>query len=289
MGEKKRDIFPDSLFPLPFVKRGGAELMEKTIHYCWFGGGELTETAKRSIGSWERYAPGFTIKRWDESCVDVNAAAWTRAAYRAQKWAFVSDYVRFKVLYEHGGIYMDVGTELIKSIEPLLTHVPFTAIEQLTLTATTGLIVAVEPHDALIGKIIDYYQSIEFKPDPEFLRTNTVNEIFTRQLEERGFRRVDEEQRVDDWLILESKAFNPIYGFGGYHIKKETYSIHHSSGSWVEPKFKVKRKFIEKWAPFIGRRSAQILGRVAGELTVDGVVAGTRNLLNVATKRTRKR
>lgn len=263
--------------------------MEKTIHYCWFGGGELSETAKRSIESWERFAPGFTIKRWDESCVDVNAAAWTRAAYRAKKWAFVSDYVRFKVLYEHGGIYMDVGTELIKSIEPLLSYVPFSAIEELTLTATTGLIVAVESHDELIGKVIERYDSMEFEPNPEFLRANTVNEVFTRQLEKKGFQRIDKEQKVGDWLILNSKAFNPKYGFGGYHIKKETYSIHHFSGSWVEPKFKVKRRFIEKWAPFIGRRFAQILGRIAGELTMDGVVSGTRNLLRVAAKRDRKR
>lgn len=36
-----------------------------------------------------------------------------------KKWAFVSDYARLKIVYEQGGIYMDVDVELIKPLDEL--------------------------------------------------------------------------------------------------------------------------------------------------------------------------
>ena len=41
---------------------------------------------------------------------------YTKEAYEAKKWAFVSDYVRFRVLYNYGGLYFDTDVEVIKNI-----------------------------------------------------------------------------------------------------------------------------------------------------------------------------
>ena len=135
-------------------------MMEKVIHYCWFGGKPLSDTAKKSLASWERFAPGFELRQWNEDNFDFETCAWSRDAYAAKMWAFVADYARFKVLHEYGGVYMDVGSELIRDITPLLGSVPFTAIEESSLTATTGLIVAVEPHDPIIGACVARYESM---------------------------------------------------------------------------------------------------------------------------------
>ena len=88
----------------------------KIIHYCWFGGGPISEQAERSLESWRRFAPDYEIRRWDESNFDIDECSFAKGAHSAGKWAFVSDYARFKVLYEHGGIYMDVGSELVLSL-----------------------------------------------------------------------------------------------------------------------------------------------------------------------------
>ena len=221
--------------------------MRKVIHYCWFGGKPLSDTAEKSLASWKRFAPGF-----------------------------VADYARFKVLHEYGGIYMDVGSELIRDITPLLGSVPFTAIEESSLTATTGLIVAVEPHDPIIGACVARYESMQFSIDPVFLDKTTVNEVFTAELETIGFRREDKEQSFGGWRVMDSRAFNPVYGFGGYHIKPCTYSIHRSSGSWVE------------CSPFIGRRPAQILGRVLMEVSDGGLIEGSKRILGVAREKVAK-
>lgn len=262
--------------------------MDKVIHYCWFGGKPLTDTAKTSIESWKKYAPGYEIREWNEANCDFGSCKWARDAYSVGMWAFVADYVRFKVLYEHGGIYMDVGSELIRNIEPLMENVPFTAFEEQSLTATTGLIVAVEPHDPIIGACVERYELMDFRNDPDFLSATTVNEVFTAELEKIGFRRVDEDQRFGGWLVLNSSAFNPVYGLGGYHVKPGTYSIHRSSGSWVEPKYRIKRTVVRKCSPFIGRRLSQIIGRVLMEVSDGGPVNGFKRILGVIQEKVSK-
>lgn len=243
----------------------------KIIHYCWFGHGEIPKAAKCTLASWERYAPGFEIRRCDENAFDIHSCEWTDKAYQAKKYAFVSDYVRFRLLYEYGGIYMDLGSELIKDISELVkASSPFSAIEESSKTIAAGLITAAPPHDPAIAAVIARYEALSFCDTSEFLAKHTVNAMFTSELEKLGFVREDREQKVGQWTLLSSSAFNPVYGFGGYHIKKDTYSIHRSTGSWMGKKYQVKKKVVNRLAPIIGRRAAQVLGRIVGEVKENG-------------------
>ena len=75
-------------------------MIPKTIHYCWFGNNPLPEDAKKYIKSWKKYCPNFDIIEWNESNFDVNCCKYVTEAYKAEKWAFVSDYARFYILYK---------------------------------------------------------------------------------------------------------------------------------------------------------------------------------------------
>lgn len=243
----------------------------------------MSSTAKEVLISWERFAPGFEIRRCDEGVFDVNFCEWTRKAYAAKKYAFVSDYARFRMLYDFGGVYMDLGSELIKDITPLVEACsPFSAIEELSKTATTGLIAATPPFNPIVASILARYEIMDFYDNPEFLKANTVNEMLTGELEKYGFTREDRLQKAGGWTLLPSHCFNPVYGFGGYHIKKDTYSVHHYSGSWTEPELRIKRKVEEAISPFTGRRLAQITGRVIGEIKTKGLRDGASRLVLVA-------
>ena len=267
----------------------GNERTPKTIYYCWFGRGKLSATAEKCLASWERYAPGYRIVRCDESVFDVESHPWTKAAYEAGKYAYVADYVRFWAIYNFGGVYMDLGSELVRDIAPLCeTCSPFSAIEELSRTATTGLIVAAPRHNPVIGDALAAYDSLRFSDNPDFLQAHTVNEIFTGALEERGFVRKDAMQKVGEWTLLPSSAFNPVYGLGGYHVKKDTYSVHHYSGSWVEQKYRIKRDVVRKCSPFLGRRLSQILGRILMELSDGGPVEGAKRILGVVREKVTK-
>jgi hypothetical protein len=84
-------------------------MIPKTIHYCWFGGPE-TEMVRDCVESWRRSMPDYEIKRWSQDNFDVSRNAHARGWYRNRLYSFVADYARTKVLYEHGGIYLDSDT-----------------------------------------------------------------------------------------------------------------------------------------------------------------------------------
>lgn len=258
------------------------------IHYCWFGHKELSPIAQRSLRSWHRFVPDFEIRRWDESNAPLEDCSFIHDAYLAGKWAFVSDYVRFWALYQYGGIYMDVGSELVKDITPLIRKAPFSAIEAVSLTATPGLIICCLPQDPVVHEALRVYTDLPFINTRDYLMAHTVNEVFTSVLERYGYHRQDNCQKIAGWTILSSDYFDPFYGFGGYHLTKHTYSIHHSSASWLDPVQQTKRKIQMRVTPFIGHRLGEITGRVVGELAHNGL-QGVRNLYDVSLEVIRRR
>ena len=100
------------------------------IHYCWFGGNPLPEDAQKCIASWKKYLPGYEIKEWNESNFDVNCCPYVREAYQAKKYAFVSDYARFEVLYREGGLYFDTDVEVIRNMDHIVAAGNFMAFEK---------------------------------------------------------------------------------------------------------------------------------------------------------------
>ena len=92
-------------------------MIPKVIHYCWFGRNEKSDLIKRCIESWQKYCPEYQIIEWNENNFDVNTCEYTREAYLARKWAFVSDYARLKIIFENGGIYLDTDVELKQGLD----------------------------------------------------------------------------------------------------------------------------------------------------------------------------
>lgn len=143
----------------------------RIIHYCWFGGNPMGEKELGCIESWKKILPGYEIVRWDESNFDVRACNYVSEAYNAKMWAFVSDYARFKILYEYGGLYFDTDVELIKPIDDILEAGPFMGFEtdcvddaSLTVsgglgpTVNPGLGLATNPKTDLYHTILAHYE-----------------------------------------------------------------------------------------------------------------------------------
>ena len=94
-------------------------MIPKVIHYCWFGGTPLPEQAKKCIQSWRKFCPEYEIREWNETNFDVNSCPYTQEAYREKRYAFVSDFARFWILYKEGGVYFDTDVEVIAPIEAM--------------------------------------------------------------------------------------------------------------------------------------------------------------------------
>lgn len=74
-------------------------MIPKIIHYCCFGGNPLPPLAIEYVASWKKFLPDYEIKEWNKSNFDVNIIPYTKEAYSTKKYAFVSDYARFWILY----------------------------------------------------------------------------------------------------------------------------------------------------------------------------------------------
>ena len=205
----------------------------KKIHYCWFGRGKLPRLAEKCIKSWEKYCPDFEIICWNEDNFDLNQNRYVREAYEAGKWAFVSDYVRLKVIYEYGGIYLDTDVELIKSLEPLLGGKGYMGFDEKGIVAT-GLGFAAEPGSEIIAEMLKEYDNIPFVlPDGTYDMTPCPDRN-TDALKRLGMDIKNTKQTFMGMSFLPCEYLCPMdYYTGKIKKTKNTYSIHHYCASWT--------------------------------------------------------
>ena len=115
-------------------------MIPKVIHYCWFGRNPLPPLAIKCIESWKKFLPDYEIKGWNEDNFDVNIIPYTQEAYQAKKYAFVSDYARFWILYKYGGIYFDTDVEVIRPLDDIIARGPFMIILYIRWGTIFGLL-----------------------------------------------------------------------------------------------------------------------------------------------------
>ncbi|NRB59416.1 MAG: glycosyl transferase [Winogradskyella sp.] len=104
-------------------------MIPKIIHYCWFGGKPKSEIALKCIESWQKYAPDFEIKEWNEDNTKQFHNKFYKDAYRKKRYAFVADVIRVSVLNKYGGIYMDLDMLLLKPLDHILAYKFFSGYE----------------------------------------------------------------------------------------------------------------------------------------------------------------
>ena len=212
-------------------------MIPKIIHYCWFGGKPLPKIAEKCIASWKKYLPGYEIKRWDESNFDVNAIPYTREAYAACKFAFVSDYARFWILYHYGGVYFDTDVEVIRPIDDIINRGGFLGVESNRngiYTVNPGLGFAATQGTAVIGEMMNLYSTFHFTNTDGASDLKNIVEITTDYLSSKGLQNTDEIQDCCGFTIYPKDYFCPIdYDTRELKITENTRTIHHYAESWV--------------------------------------------------------
>ena len=215
-------------------------MIPKIIHYCWFGRNPLPPLALECIASWKKYLPDYEIKEWNEDNFDVNIIPYTAEAYKAKKYAFVSDYARFWILYRYGGLYFDTDVEVIKPIDDIVARGPFMGIE-VPATGTTapavapGLGLGVTSSLGLYKEILDYYAPLHFLNEDGTFNQVTVVRYVTKVLEKHGLQPTNELQEVSGIWIYPRDFFNPLDDFTGrLNITDNTRAIHWYMRSWSD-------------------------------------------------------
>ena len=248
-------------------------MIPRIIHYCWFGKKKIPKEFLSYIEGWKKLCPDFEIKKWTEDNFDFCKSRYAREAYRAQKWAFVSDYARFRILYDYGGIYLDTDVELLKSLEGILKECEeddirgFMGIERPeTGDVAPGLISAAEPHNPVIRDLLLGYKGRRFNLENGQQDMTTVVEYTTDYMKARGFNGRDELWDNDGFRVYPSKYFNPLdMNTGKVAITDDTYSIHHYASSWVDGYSKFRGKVYKVIRKHLGEKRAEGFRKIVGK------------------------
>lgn len=210
--------------------------MVKILHYFWFGGNPLPAKTLKCIESWKKFLPDFEIRRWDESNFDVNANLYIRQAYAAGKWAFVSDYARFKILEEYGGLYFDTDVEVIRPLDELLELDAFAGFETERFIAPGLVLWSKEPRHPIITAMRELYDSIPFLDENGERIKKNVCGLFTELLTPYGFVPNGQKQVCGGMTLFPRDYFNPFDDATGVlHKTENTYTIHWYDKSWMSP------------------------------------------------------
>ena len=225
----------------------------KIIHYCWFGGNPLPELAKKCIASWRKFFPDYEIKEWNENNFDIDQVVYTAEAYRLKRYAYVSDFVRFWVLYHYGGIYFDTDVEVIRPMDDIIARGSFAGFECQKGSLqdnphgdmAAGLGMGAAPGHPFFAQMLNHYNHIHY------VKWNGKGSgIVVRQTE----RFLDYEHketlhdgivRVSGLLIYPEDYFCPLnYFTQEMRVTENTRSIHHYMTSWKQPISRWKKLYL---------------------------------------------
>ncbi len=238
-------------------------MIPKTIHYCWFGHNPLPISSQRCIASWRQFFPDYEIKEWNESNFDVNMIPYAREAYEAKKYAFVSDYARFWILYNQGGLYFDTDVEVIKPIDDIINRGPFMGIEvpaerDNPPMVAPGLGLGVNQGHPLYKLLLEKYELLSFRNADGSLNQKTIVHHTTETLIQQGLQVTNEIQIVAGIWIYPIDYFNPLDSLTGkLHLTDNTRSIHWYMNSWSNT------SILYRW---LSKMSHRILGKTISRL-----------------------
>ena len=203
----------------------------KIIHYCWFGKNEMPLKEKECVAGWKKFYPDYEFKIWNEDNFDYNKCIYARQAYERGYYAFVSDYVRAKVLYEYGGIYLDTDVKIIKKL-PNVPEKGFLGFERRKFIGTA--VMAAEPESELIAELLDYYEQHEFVQQKGYIDSIANVSILTDICRRKGLIPDGRKQKIEGFEIFSRELFYPKkLNENTFETTGETCAIHMCSNSWM--------------------------------------------------------
>lgn len=220
-------------------------MIPKIIHYCWFGRNPLPRSAVKCINSWKKFFPEYEIKEWNEDNFDVNVIPYTAQAYSAKKYAFVSDYARFWILYHYGGVYFDTDVKVLKTMDDILNRGSFMGREagsriimdggRCALAVAPGLGMGMVPHHKILKELLDTYSGLRFLLEDGKMNIKTIVSYTTDVLVRHGLTaNNDEIEEVDGIFIYPPDYLCPMDHTRGclVTLTDRTVSIHLYDSSW---------------------------------------------------------
>ena len=212
---------------------GDIEMIPRKIHYFWVGKNPIPNHLMENVKRWRLLCPDYEIVLWNEENLNLEECRYAFQAYQRGKYGFVPDYFRLKVIYEHGGIYLDTDVELIKPLDSLLSLGGFAGFEDSDHVAF-GLGFGARKGLPVLKEMYEEYLNVNFVDDRGELNLKSSPAYQTEVLKKYGLVADGHMQQVAGMTIFPMNYLaGQSYRTGLNYIDNHTISVHHYEAGWL--------------------------------------------------------
>ena len=150
-------------------------------------------------------------------------------------WAYVSDYMRVKTVYNHGGIYFDTDVTVYKDFTPLLEK-DFFVGQSFSNIPDPSVFGAIK-HHIVLEKMLEFYDNDIFK-SPNYVITHILKNAL-QQINPKTLFDKTNTVEFNNIVIYPQDYFQPFYyieQFDRSCITKNTFTVHWQTNSWMSKK-----------------------------------------------------
>lgn len=236
-------------------------MIPKTIHYCWFGG-EKPDKVKRCIDSWHHVLTDYEIIEWNQDNFDVSKWKYTQEAFRAKKYAFVSDVARVDALFRYGGIYLDTDVMVYKKFDSILEEKCVFGFEEELYVATSFM--ACEIGHPVMQQFMQLYDKLELYDENGNINTVTNVTKLTKILLKKGLQQKDEIQHLENGIVVYPQEYFSPYDYCNciHHNTKNTICEHLFFVSWMPCSTRIKKDMKRIIGPVFGKEKMNQLRKL---------------------------
>lgn len=228
-------------------------MIPKRIFYVWGFNEPQNAGVKFCINSWKQNLSDYEIIEINESSIEyfnfkeeLKNNEWFKCVYDRKMFAFVADYIRIKVLYENGGIYLDTDVSVVKDFGKILNEPMFVGIQDSSKDGHDDIVepavMGAQKGNEFLKEILSFYDR-NSEINVWNSKLSIMPEIFKNKLEKiygKQFYPIKSKQEIikyKDITIYPEKYFIPFrcsQRFDTKCIDKDTYTIHWFGGSWTQ-------------------------------------------------------
>ena len=210
-------------------------MIPKKIHYVWVGRNPKSTLIQECIETWKKKLPDYEIIEWNEDNFDMHENRYIEEAYKAKKWAFVSDYIRAKVIFEEGGIYLDTDVRVVDKLDSLLNDRAFIGFENKDYLSAA--IFGAEKEHPFMQDILDYYQDRDFTFDKNNQMAGVNSLSVTDIVKKYGLKMGNFEQELKEGVHVypDGVLCNP---------SSNSKTVHLFTGTWMNGEHSFKEKVV---------------------------------------------
>lgn len=160
--EKNQWLLYEKLFANNFLLAESKDynVLPKRIHQVWLGS-KLPDKYKAWTESWQHMNPDWEYRLWTDADLDDVEIPRRKLFHSITHLGQKSDFLRYHILNQYGGVYVDTDFECLKSFDPI-TYANFFAAKtysRTTMELFIGLIGST-PNHPVLKKVISAMNTI---------------------------------------------------------------------------------------------------------------------------------